>query len=426
VIGLAISQDTAYNRGILRAICNWAETRRDWSFVSLNPRLDRPACESLKFVDAVVVSVNRPDFHRKLPRRLPMVDITDFLPHRAGLRVAGDNALIARVAAEHFLARGLRSIGYVGESQYFFSVERERTLCAVAKAAGCEFHVLNFPATDHDLLPMSFIRYPNTLLGDWLQSLPRPTGVLTPCDLWGVEILQTCQLVGLRVPEDIAVLGVDDDEVACLTARPHMSSVVMPTEAIGRRTASAIDAQLSRRVVRAFIREELLLPPLGIAVRRSTDVLAIDDPHVIAAVRFIHENCHQSINVSDVLNEVSVSRRWLERRIRSTIGTTISGEIRRSRLALAKRLLTQTDASIAEVADDCGYSDLRHIESVFKQELGISPTTFRRQARGQVGHRHTGELDESYADSQRQKPRQPGGPDPAMTTHSRPAAPQAL
>jgi LacI family transcriptional regulator len=381
-IGLAIGQETAYNRRVLKAIRTWAEARHDWSFVSLNPKLDRTTCESLRHVDAAVITINHQEAYHKLPRGTPIVDVVDFMPHRAHLRVVSDNALVARLAAEHFLSRGLRSIGYVGESQYYFSTERERVLREMVQAAGCQFHVLNFPEKDYDLLPMSYVRYPNTLLSDWLLSLPRPTGVLTPCDVWGVEILHACQLVGLRVPEDISVLGVDDDEVACLMARPHMSSIILPTEAIGKRAASEIDRQLRRRRGRPFATQEVLLPPLGIALRRSTDVLAIDDQEVISAVRFIRENCHQPIRVADVAQAVAVSRRALERRFQHALGTTIRQEICQSKLALAKRLLVQTDYSIAKIAAVCGYSDLRHVESVFQRELGMSPTVFRRQARG--------------------------------------------
>jgi LacI family transcriptional regulator len=198
-----------------------------------------------------------------------------------------------------------------------------------------------------------------------------------------VEILQACHNVGLRVPEDIAVLGVDDDDVACLTARPQMSSIVLPTEAIGKRVATAIDEQLRRNRGRPFATREEFLPPLGITVRRSTEVLAIDDAEVVTAIRYIRENCHRAINATDVVRAVSVNRRRLERRFKTLLTTTISDEICQSRLALTKRLLVQTDHSMAKIASVCGYSDLRHLESVFKREQGLSPTMYRRRTRGE-------------------------------------------
>lgn len=382
VIGLAVSHAFAYNRNVLRAIANWAERHPDWSFVALNPEFGRDTCEALKHVDAAVVTISSTEARRKLPRRLPVVDIWDLVPHSAGLRVAHDNAAVAHMAARHFLERGLRSIGYVSQSQYLFSVERERALRSCIEAAGCELHVLDFTSARYDLAPMSFLRFPNTALGDWLLSLPRPTGVFTPCDVWGVEVLQMCRDIGLRVPEDISVLGVDDDDLCCQMARPPMSSIILATEAIGRRAAESIERQLEKRGKRDFPTEEVLFPPVGISVRRSTDVVAIGHPEVAAAIRFIRENSHRPIDVSDVLKEVPVSRRWLERRVVEAIGTTLAAEIRRTRIERAKRLLAQTDLSIGDVARHSGFTELRHMEHCFRKELGLTPSQFRRQAKG--------------------------------------------
>ena len=190
---------------------------------------------------------------------------------------------------------------------------------------------------------MSYLVSPNTDLADWLLSLPLQTGVLAMCDHWAVEVLQICRDVGLRVPEDIAVLGVDDDEFYCQLARPALSSVILASEAIGLRAAELIDSLLGKSNKRRNLAPEILLPPVGIATRRSTDVLAIDEPNVVAAIRFIRENCNRPIDVSDVLKEVPVSRRWLERRVQDVLGITLGAEIRRVRIERAKRLLTPNE-----------------------------------------------------------------------------------
>ena len=184
------------------------------------------------------------------------------------------------------------------------------------------------------------------------------------------------------MPEDIAVLGVDDDEFYCQLARPALSSVILASEAIGLRAAELIDSLLGKSNKRRKLAPEILLPPVGVVTRRSTDVLAVNEPNVVAAIRFIRENCNRPIDVSDVLKEVPVSRRWLERRVQDVLGITLGAEIRRVRIERAKRLLLQTKHSIADVAQHSGFTDIRHIENCFRAELGLTPTQFRRSATG--------------------------------------------
>jgi LacI family transcriptional regulator len=379
-IGLALSHAFAYYRDILREIARFAETRPHWHFVYLCPEVDeRHARGVLKHVDAAIVDIHsRRQCDLLLQMRVRTVNISDLVPDLPIPRVSVDNGAIARMAAGHFRERGLRSFGYVGQRHYLFSRERESVLRSWLKAAGHKLAVYNIEGSEYDLAPLSCIRFPDSGLGRWLSSLPRPAGLLTPCDLWAVEIMQVCREVKLRVPEDIAVLGVDDDDLCCAVARPPLSSIILPTAAIARHAAALVE-QLIEGKKRRWT-QDVLFPPPGIAVRRSTDVLAFDEPDVVAAIRFIRENCHRPIRVADVLKEVPVSRRWLERHILQALGMTLGAEIRRARLERAKRLLTQTDLSIGEIAAQSGFSDLRHLEVTFKQALGDTPMQFRRNA----------------------------------------------
>lgn len=301
IIGLAVNHAFGYYRDILSAIVSWAEMRPHWSFVFLNPVFDRTTRESLKHVDAAVVAIGSRETYDALPKGIVVVDVSDEMLGIPGPRVANDNVVVGQLAAQHFLQRGLRSFAYVGQSHYRFSIERECAMRSTVEAAGHWLAVHNFCASTHDLAPMGYLLCPNTDLADWLLSLPQQTGVLTMCDHWAVEVLQLCRDVGLRVPEDIAVLGVDDDEFYCRMARPALSSVILASDAIGQRAAELIESLLGKSNKRRIQTPEILLPPVGIATRRSTDVLAIDEPDVVTAIRFIRENCHRPIDVSDVL-----------------------------------------------------------------------------------------------------------------------------
>jgi LacI family transcriptional regulator len=198
----------------------------------------------------------------------------------------------------------------------------------------------------------------------------------------GVQVAEACRQVGLRVPEDVALLGVDDDELDCELTRPRLSSVIVPAERIGYEAAALLDRLLAGERPPA---EPILLPPTGVATRRSTEMLALADREVVAAVRFIREHAHLPLRVRDVLREVAVGRRTIERRCHKALGWGLGEEIRRVHLERARRLLARTELPMKAVAQQAGFSDFRHLAVVFRQELGLSPTAYRRQMRGPAG-----------------------------------------
>lgn len=194
-----------------------------------------------------------------------------------------------------------------------------------------------------------------------------------------MQLTEACRQVGLRIPEDAALLGAEDDDLYCELARPALSSVRVPAEQIGREAAALLDRLLDGA---RPPRQPILLPPQGVVARRSSEVLAIDDPDVVAAARFIRGHGHLPLFVADVLREVPVERRSLERRFRKALGRGIWEEIRRVHVERAKRLLAETDQSIKAIAKQSGFTDFRHMAVVFRKELGLSPTAYRSRVRG--------------------------------------------
>ena len=232
-IGLALSHAYAYNRDILRGIARQAETRPHWRFVLLKPEPEHLTRQDVESLDAAVVDIhNREWCDIALQLGVRLVSVSDVIPDLPIARIGADNTLVGRMAAEHFLERGLCSFGYVGQRHYLFSREREVALRAEFEAAGHPLAVYNFEESEYDVAPMTAVGAVASDLADWFDSLTRPAGVLTPCDIWAVEIIQVCRKIGLRVPEDIAVLGVDDDDLCCSVARPSLSSIVLPTNGI--------------------------------------------------------------------------------------------------------------------------------------------------------------------------------------------------
>ena len=381
-VGLVFSYSFAYYRQVLRGIRTYAETRPHWLFTSLAPDerpLGRPG--DLK-ADGVIACVNTEALAQALRRwHRPLVNVSAVLPELPWPRVGVDNQAVGRLAAHHFLERGLRHFGFVGRKDWLYSTEREAGFRRAIKEAGYRVTSYHVPATK--LFDPSARSWPlDQRVGRWLRGLPTPAGVFAPNDLWGMQLTECCWKAGLRVPEDVALLGVDNDDLHCELARPMLSSVLVPTQQIGWEAAALLDRLLSGA---ASPRQPLLLPPQGVVGRRSSDVLATDDPDVVKAARFIRERGHLPLRVADVLKEVPVGRRTLERRFRQALGRGLWEEIRRVHVDRAKRLLAETDLAIKAVAKQSGFTDFRHLAVVFRQDLGLSPTAYRRQIANLVG-----------------------------------------
>ena len=308
----------------------------------------------------------------------PIVNVSGVLPDLSFPRVGVDHVAVGRLAATHLLERGFRHFGFVGYPDHAFSVGRESGFRTTLEAAGCR--LISYHQRDPEHRDPTGLWEWDDGLRRWLAGLPRPVGILASHDPQGVELSEACRQAGLRVPEEVALVGVDNDDLLCELARPALSSVALPAERIGFEAARLLDQLLTRPRARS-VGQPLLLAPLGVVTRRSSDVLAIDDPEVAAAVRFIREHAYEPIQVKDVLGEVPVSRRTLERRVRAALGYGIWEEIRRAHMERGRALLAETEMPMSEVAKHAGFSDARQLSVVFRQETGLTPTDYRRQFR---------------------------------------------
>jgi len=201
-------------------------------------------------------------------------------------------------------------------------------------------------------------------------------------DVWGLQVVEACRLAALRVPEDVAVLGANNDDVLCELARPSLSSVMVPAEQIGFEAAALLKRLLAGAKP---AKKPLLLPPPGLITRQSSEMLAIDDPEVAAALRFVRNHSHVPVRVKDVLRDVPVSRRALERRFHELLQRGLGEEIRRVHVERAKQLLATTERAMAEVADQAGFSSQQQLSRVFRRETGMTPGTYRRKMRNPIG-----------------------------------------
>ncbi|GAB4182389.1 MAG: hypothetical protein Fur0032_23440 [Terrimicrobiaceae bacterium] len=215
-------------------------------------------------------------------------------------------------------------------------------------------------------------------IGDWLENLPKPCAVFAYADDHARRILGECERLGLSVPEEVAVLGCDNDEIECELAPLPISSVAFPLRRIGYQAASVLQHLMDGGEPPEGA---LRLLPTGIVTRRSTDIIAVKDMAVARAVRFISGHASEPIDVGDVVKACGASRRYLERRFNILLGRTPKQEIQRKRLSIARRLLAETLLPMPEVAEACGFSDAKMLSSVFRADAGVTPSEFRRAAR---------------------------------------------
>jgi LacI family transcriptional regulator len=211
-------------------------------------------------------------------------------------------------------------------------------------------------------------------LKQWLAGLPKPVGIMACNDSRGRHLLEACRQLGLRVPDDVAVIGVDNDDLMCELAIPPLSSVAQDAEGVGYQAAGLLDQLMRGRRRRPT---HLVVPPTCLVERESTDLVATDDPLVSGALRFIREHATEGIGVADVVRHLDVSRSTVEKRLKRHLGRTAHDEIQRVRLEAARRLLATTDLPLHVVAQRAGYSTVQYMCAVFKRELGHPPGQLR-------------------------------------------------
>jgi LacI family transcriptional regulator len=211
----------------------------------------------------------------------------------------------------------------------------------------------------------------------WLRSLPRPVGVMACYDLRGRQVLDACRRVGLAVPDEVAVVGVDNDELLCSLADPPLSSV----QPDARRTGYEAAALLERLMAGAERPrgQAVLVEPLGVVTRRSTDVLAVEDADVSAALRFVRDHACGGIGVKDVLAAVPLSRRVLEARFRKLLGRSPHAEIARVQFDRVRHLLRETRLPLDEVARRAGFRNGEYLSTAFRRQFGVPPSAYRRE-----------------------------------------------
>jgi len=311
---------------------------------------------------------------------LPVINISALTQIRAIPSVLTDNRAVGRLAAEHLLDLGLRSFACVGIDGHFYSRERQAGFSETVSARG-------YPC--RHLAPAGFThREYAERLPAWLAALPKPVGVLAGNDQRARGLVEFVRQAGIAIPEQLALVGVDDDEFFCGTSPVPLSSVDPDALTLGR-TAAALLAGMARGAPAPTA--TVLVPPRAVVARQSSDVLAVADPQLAIALRFLRTHACERIQIGDVLARVPMSRRSLERAVRDAIGRSPAQEILRLRLEHARWLLRESTQSVGAIARACGFGTARQFVVTFHRKVGEPPGAFRRRitGRGEVAPRRT-------------------------------------
>ncbi len=373
---IAANTSVGFGRGVLAGAIAYNRVRDAWD-LTICPNWDINLDGLDSQVDGAILQVDA-DAAARLAREGPIaVNVDDGLDRFPLPSVINDNLAIGRMAAEHLLDRGFRRFGFHGEHGRYYSDQRLEGFRQTLAQRGGEVSVS--PNVGGD------VNAEGPFAG-WLDSLPRATGVLTCHDAAAHAMVDAALRRGRRVPEDLAILGVDNDQMICETSRVPVSSVATSSQRIGFQAAALLHRLMLGQRDRSP--QPRRMPPLGVVTRHSTEVLAVENPYVVAAIGFIREHLAERFGVEDIVARLPVSRRYLESRFQRALGRSPGAEIRRQRMDRACQLLQTTDLSVRDVGKACGYHEIALFSKAFRQSTGTTATAYRKLSR-------LGEVDET-------------------------------
>lgn len=374
-IALLVETSREYARGILRGVIRYQHEHGPWSVYFKPQGLDAPPPPWLATWrgHGILARIDDPRLAKALVHtRLPVVDLRNALPNLPFPTVAISNKAVVKLAFDHFLERGFRHFAFCstrpGENRN--QDARGELFKAMVLAHGQVCHV--YP---HPTKPPRSWDAEQRQIARWLRTLPTPAAVLTCHDDRGHQVIDACLLAGLTVPDEIAILGVDNDPYLCTLSTPQLSSIDVFPERIGYEAAALLDRLMQGEKAPT---QPLLFDPRGVVARQSTDITAVSDPHVAQAARLIRDRAFEAVSIEQVLSVIPVSRTVLFRRFKQGLGHSPKKELTRVRLERAKALLTYSNLSIDDVARQTFQTEARHFIETFRKATGSTPMRFRK------------------------------------------------
>lgn len=375
-VALLIESSHGYGRSLINGVRRFLHEHGRWSIYFRPQGLEATPPDWLKdwHGDGILVRIeDRAMAKAVVESGLPAVNLRLPIPGYPLPIVGLDNLAIGGLAFRHLVDCGLEHFAYCGvpRGQYPWYDEREDSFVKAVRDAGHQCHVFAEPKQRK----RPTWEEQEDLIAHWLADLPRPLGILACSDERGLELLEACRRANILVPEEAAVIGVDDDEYVCRLSNPPMSSISPNAERIGYEAAALLSRMMQGEPAPA---RPILLPPGGVVARESTDVLATDDRELANAIRYIRGHACEGLRVKELLRVTRLSHKNLERRVQKLLGRSPKEEIMRVQIQTAKQLLYETNLTAAAIARRCGYDEPKYFCQVFHAKVGMTPGAYRR------------------------------------------------
>lgn len=369
-----------YGKNLLRGIARYSKDNGPWTFCRM-PAYYRDTigidgilawAKEWKADGIIGQFYNNDEVRRFKKANIPLI-AQDFKERLQNVpNITGDYKEAGRMAAEYFLKKGFRNFAFYGFRNIVWSRERAEGFKERVKEAGYDVHL--YERTDSRATDLW--HYKPSTLTRWLKSLPKPVALMSCDDNLGNHITEASRQIKIKIPDDIAVLGVDNDEMLCDLSDPPLSSIGLDTEKCGYEAARLMHKMIEQGPGKF---EDIVVQPTQVVSRMSTDIFASSDKYIVDALKYIHENLDKNLKVNQVLKEVPMSRRSLEKRFVMTTGYPVYEYIYNKRIEKFTQKLLETDMTIFEIALDLGLSDSKNIARQFKQLKGLTPVAYRKK-----------------------------------------------
>lgn len=375
-VAVLINPSTAFGRDLRKGIGRYAQEVGGWEFASQRGGIFHGVSDLQSWKgDGILAAVASNDMAEQLQNHsAKVVNLASRMEGRHLSTVICDNHAVGQLAAQHLLERGFRALAFYGyPKDYTHSEERWQGFHATAMQSGTT-------AVCHRIIGWSLAEQRTKLIG-WLQELPRPVGIFAATDELAKVLADVCWEEKIPVPEQVAILGTDNDESLLAMTNPALSSIDIDAVRIGYEAAGLLASLMEGHSPPP---EPIRIPPKSVITRRSTDILAIQDQDVAAALRIIHERRHQSLTVKEIVFKLAVSRRSFERRFENHLGRSPWQEIRRTQIEYVKQLLAENEYPIQTIAKMSAFGDPRRLSNVFRAETGMTPSAYRKRMTGRA------------------------------------------
>jgi LacI family transcriptional regulator len=380
-VALLIESSRAYGRGSLRGVAAYARSHGPWSIY----QHERSLADAIPRWfedwdgDGVIARVESKGLADKIKQlAIPTVELRGMYEIPNAPLIETNDLAVARMACDHLLEQGFRRIAYCGFANANYSERRKQFVVNYLAESNITPAIRDTPkisATDTSSIEGEGLLHEQDL-GKWLIALDKPIGLIACNDIRAQQVLTACRDFEIQVPDEIAVIGVDNDVLICELTDPPLSSVENDTFQIGYLAAEQLDSMMKGRTPSL---SRTLVNPIGVVARRSTEVLAIEDKEVAAAMRLIRDHTQSGISVNDIAKQLNLSRSTLDRRFAKTLGRSPKSEINRVLIKSVKQLLVDTDYKLPLVAEMAGFEYTEYMCTLFKEKTGVTPSEFRKR-----------------------------------------------